>query len=432
MMTAFPFVTAYDPPGTSEGALDPLGLYQIADQLAIQLVPAVRERMQRIRFLTAIAVGALLSEDIEHDPSKPEAHPALVWEWLVVESMARAAAGDAEIRGVPGIRVTRQAVEHYDYVDSRSYLKMPRIFGFHGVYKRLAVHLDIVTVHLTAGPNAERLADAWARDAGFASLSDARPVLDRWKEGVQRSVRENPARTRTNWKRSEWAELARAFPPTAAATRERDCLREMLLSSKRELGALPHLWKLQREFTSNESFREEALHERLESTAPEYAPLLRAIRSYEGFARRLQDAFDLLLAEGSRSGARGLDVTEAARDPDFQRCVDKLHERFEVALRDLNEINLLNSSPASVFTTRFTDFAEPLNPADVAQALCTHHESIQRGKSAAGKRAWFDRAGKTRVYVRHAYRRARREILPDHYLHDYRGWPIRRFCADLS
>lgn len=55
----FPFLTSYDPPGTSEGTLDPLGLYQIADQLAVQLVPAVRERMQRIRFLTAMAVGAL-------------------------------------------------------------------------------------------------------------------------------------------------------------------------------------------------------------------------------------------------------------------------------------------------------------------------------------------------------------------------------------
>ncbi len=50
----FPFLTSYDPPGTSEGTLDPLGLYQIADQLAMQLVPAVRERMQQIRFLTAM------------------------------------------------------------------------------------------------------------------------------------------------------------------------------------------------------------------------------------------------------------------------------------------------------------------------------------------------------------------------------------------
>ena len=33
-----PFLTSYDPPGTSEGSLDPLGLYRIADQLAVKLV----------------------------------------------------------------------------------------------------------------------------------------------------------------------------------------------------------------------------------------------------------------------------------------------------------------------------------------------------------------------------------------------------------
>ena len=48
MGTSLPFLTSYDPPGTSEGALDPLGLYQIADQLAVQLVPAVRERMHQV------------------------------------------------------------------------------------------------------------------------------------------------------------------------------------------------------------------------------------------------------------------------------------------------------------------------------------------------------------------------------------------------
>lgn len=85
MAAAFPFLTAYDSPGTSEGSLDPLGLYQIADQLAMQLVPAVRERMLRIRFLTAMAVGSLVIEDLDGDPSHRDATPYLVWEWLVVD-----------------------------------------------------------------------------------------------------------------------------------------------------------------------------------------------------------------------------------------------------------------------------------------------------------------------------------------------------------
>src|SRR4030095_5626183 len=102
MPPAFPFLTTYDPPGTSEGTLDPLGLYQIADQLAVYFVPAVRERMQRIRFLTAMAVGALGAEGIEDDPSLRDASPYLIWEWLVVEAMLRVASADPSRWGVPG------------------------------------------------------------------------------------------------------------------------------------------------------------------------------------------------------------------------------------------------------------------------------------------------------------------------------------------
>ena len=59
-------------------------------------------------------------------------------------------------------------------------------------------------------------------------------------------------------------------------------------------------------------------------------------------------------------------------------------------------------------------------------------EAVQRAKSAAGKRPWFDRIGQDRIYIRHAYREARPTIQPDRYVHDYRGQPIRRFYFDLS
>ena len=87
MSITFPFLTAADPPGTSEGTLDPLGLYQISDQLASELVPAVRERMIRIRFLTAIAVGTFVTEGLAEDAAQREASPYLAWEWHVVESI---------------------------------------------------------------------------------------------------------------------------------------------------------------------------------------------------------------------------------------------------------------------------------------------------------------------------------------------------------
>ena len=90
--------------------------------------------MQRIRFLTAMAVGALVTEELEDDPRLRDASPYLVWEWLVVESFIRTKGDDSQHWGVPGAHVTRRALDQHGYLDARSYLKTSRIFGFHGVY----------------------------------------------------------------------------------------------------------------------------------------------------------------------------------------------------------------------------------------------------------------------------------------------------------
>jgi len=218
-MATMPFLTTYDPPGSSEGTLDPLGLYQIADQLATRLVPAVRERMLRIRFLTAMAIGGLVTEGLEGDPQQPEAEPFLVWEWLVVEAIIRTMGEDPDLWGVPGTLVTRRALAQRNYLDHRSYLKTPRIFGFHGVYKRLAIHLGLVDVHLGPRPEGERLVDVWARDAGYGGLAGCRSVLDKWREAVRRSLADKPARTRPGWKGDDWAQLAEAAVPHRARRR---------------------------------------------------------------------------------------------------------------------------------------------------------------------------------------------------------------------
>ncbi len=73
-----------------------------------------------------------------------------------------------------------------------------------------------------------------------------------------------------------------------------------------------------------------------------------------------------------------------------------------------------------------------MNPAQCTLAICEHHETIQKYKSADGKRPWFDRLGPDRIYMRHRYRGPRREIAPDRFVHEYRGWPIRRFYRDLT
>jgi hypothetical protein len=107
MSLTLPALTAFDPETSSEGTLDPLGLYLIADQLATKLVPAVRERMQRIRFLTVMAIGAVLTEELEWNADDSDCEPWLVWEWLVVEALLRTPTIAPELRGVPGTLVKK-------------------------------------------------------------------------------------------------------------------------------------------------------------------------------------------------------------------------------------------------------------------------------------------------------------------------------------
>ena len=188
MPIVLPSLTSFDPETSSEGTLDPLGLYLVADQLATRLVPAVRERMQRIRFLTAMAVGAIVTEELGTGSADDTCTPWLVWEWLVVESLLRSPTVAPELRGVPGTLVTRRALSSHKYLDERSYLKTARIFGFHGVYKRLAIHLGLVDVHMSPQSGAEELVLAWARDQGWTSLREANQLLDVWKAGLRRSL----------------------------------------------------------------------------------------------------------------------------------------------------------------------------------------------------------------------------------------------------
>jgi hypothetical protein len=432
MAIAFPFMTAYDPPGTSEGSLDPLGLYQIADQLGVRLVPAVRERMQRARFLTAMVVGAIVTQGLEDDPRKRDASPYLVWEWLVVEALVRTRKEDPADWGVAGSQVARRALDQHGYLDARSYLKTPRIFGFNGVYKRLAVHLGLVDVHLGAGPAATELVTAWAEDRWPGRPDRAKQVLARWTDAVKRSLGETPQRTKAGWNGEGWTELAEAIAPSDCGLGERKVLTKLLHSKgERGLGALTALWQLQRGMNGDD-FREEALHDRLEASEPAYGPLLEAIRAYEAFARSLEDAFDVLRTRAGAVDARGFTVTDIASEGGFRESVEGLHRRFERAYRALGEVHVANTSLQELLRRRFEAFGQPLDARAVALALCVHHEGIQKAKAASGKRPWFDRLGDDKIYIRQQYRIPEREILPGRYVHDYRGKPIRRFWKDLT
>jgi hypothetical protein len=169
-----PFRTLADPETQGEGSIDPLGLATLADRLGEELLPGMRARMWRPRFLTAIAVTATIVEPLEDrlavDGTTP---PWLALEWYYVEAMAGATDGeDGALRRVPGIDKARRARRDGVPMNARRYLKTPKVFGFHGVYKRLARHIDLVDDELRLGDRGYALVRTWAKEQGIHEFLD--------------------------------------------------------------------------------------------------------------------------------------------------------------------------------------------------------------------------------------------------------------------
>ena len=141
-----PFLSEADPEQSGEGSLDPLGLVPLADRLAEEIGPGITARMSRIRFVTAIAVGAVATERLADAVAADGRSPAyLAFEWHLVEAVGRDRYLPAEATfGVPGIAKARSAVARGVHMDSASYLKVPKVFGFTGIYKRLARDIEFV------------------------------------------------------------------------------------------------------------------------------------------------------------------------------------------------------------------------------------------------------------------------------------------------
>ena len=125
---------------------------------------------------------------------------------------------------------------------------------------------------------------------------------------------------------------------------------------------------------------------------------------------------------------RGLNVRDLSSENDFENAIANLSSAFEAAYSSLQAID---GGMANQFDERFKDFSEPMLASEISVALCEHYEAIQKGKSDTGKRAWFDRLGEDRIYLRHQYRESIAEPMPGRFVHDYRGRPIRNFYKDL-
>src|SRR2546430_2637503 len=99
-----PTCSVFDPLIQSDASIDPLGLARFYERLADRILPGITVRMRRPRFLTALAVGASICADYGPDAVAADGvtPPYLVFEWWVVEALARASNLLADSSQIPG------------------------------------------------------------------------------------------------------------------------------------------------------------------------------------------------------------------------------------------------------------------------------------------------------------------------------------------
>ena len=315
-----------------EGSIDPLGLAAISERLANRLVPGVRERHLHSRYLTMMAVGAVVCGGLPDDALAIDgrSEPWQVYEWYIVLGLVRAARGAkdrAATRGLPGSdKAASVLVGSADaaYLSASRYLKTPSVFGFHGVYKVLAAELGLIesTRLLDSGYG---LVDLWASEQGLTGFLDGRSGAGAaFRRQFHQAVVDGLGSGKTNPRKARalseaiFAHLA----PFQAGPREADFLGRLFLLPEDNLRAVifrnltsdwgRDVWgaSLAAGAGSERRFHGALLEER--RIAPGLRSLLNAISAYESFSRLLQDAFGDCI-EASKAASKPIKYSELAQ-----------------------------------------------------------------------------------------------------------------------
>lgn len=433
---ALPFLTLPDPVVSGEGALDPLGLAAIGDQLAEWILPGLRARMSRPRFLTAIAVSAAVCEWLEERYAADNITPAhLIFEWLLVEGFARDGR-EGEIKRTPGIMKAREALRAGMKMSARNYLKVPNVFGFHGVYKRLAVNLRIVDEDFALGDNGYALLKLWEQEqqlAGFIDAALPQQSAPNFKRLLRSAVDDglNYGHTARGAGWQGWRFFADHLVPARIGEREARFIRGLLLdpaADRREevfrLLNLPGNSHLREE--DNEAVIAQRL---LPQASQELALRLSAIAAFEEVCTVIEDAFDWLRHLSTRSRTRPISRADFTSVPEVIKAAGELPSRLQAVER------LLDNTPrqAQERFSELTEFFEQVRTADeLYDAVLRRHAFIQKNKPPEGKREWFEHAANDGVYVRSNYRLDDPPAPRPGWPRPYRLLTAVNFCNDLD
>ncbi len=423
-----PFLSKFDPPQQSEGNLDPLGLYSIADSLGVRLAPGVRERQTTPRFLTLALVGMVAYGDAMDDAIDAKTNPSwLVYEWLVVEALVRHFRGTDELQGIPGREKVQATLDAGDAVCARNYLKTPSVFGFHGVYRVFGVKAGLFDVDGRPLDPGYRILSAWEKDQGLEGFLDGQGPGRDFRRAIERAVCKGMANGQGM---DVGADMRRAIAehlhPRKSLGQENEALWSALTDSDPLRGEYARMLVSPegRDKWVQLEGSEAGYHQwLLDQCSPSMRQLLQTILAYERMARLLMDAFDEMRSHMTEA-RQPVDIRQLESGDALRYAFDKFRSSYSEVLKELAEIdaNLRMRAERS-----FVNLAEAASPEAFAEGLLDHHAHTQKRKPPNGKRAWFDRFGDGRVAIRPGYVIDEFERSPGRYVHAYRCRPLSSF-----
>ncbi len=436
-MLTGPLLSLEDRTESAEGSIDPLGTYAIADALGVRLIPGVRERQQHIRFLTAMAVSLLVCSEFEEDEVAADgvSEPWQVFEWYFVEGMVRKTKQSDDLRGLPGRDKATIAQRIGEPLSAKRYLKTPRVFGFHGVYRGLARHVGVDQAD-RLGELGYRLLKVWEKEQGLTGFCGTEPgegrvMRRRLVEAVRDGLTKGHVARPHSWPHYQF------FPDTLAirnAGREEAALLQAALLDdgtgfRRQVCSFLVTKEARNSWAdvSENDRSERSFHRALAKSADaELKKLLDTIEVYERFSRLLQDAFDDTLerASSTKTRVRPKDLTELKS---VRRAAADVAPLVPEIVDRLVDFQLSND-----FRDEFRLFEDKVEPIEFAQRLLKHHCQVQRSKPPDGKAPWFDCFDDGSFLIRTPYLRKVGGQNDDSYVHAYRTHSLWSFARDLK
>ncbi|MEN9661761.1 MAG: hypothetical protein RL324_710 [Verrucomicrobiota bacterium] len=428
-----PLLSLPDPEGSGETSLDPLGLVPIGEQLAVELVPGVRERQVHPRYLTAFAVSLEICREFRDQTAADGfSEPWQVFEWYAVEGFVRLAKETGGEARVPGSQKARKALSQGLPLNAARYLKSPSIFGFHGVYRLLAHTLRVEQAGFP-GDFGWELLDVWEKEQGlqgFHGSTDGpgrkvgRMLADAVRDGLQKGATDRP----DGW--AGWAFFHEHLDPARVGTREGELIWRQLRSGVIGFGGeiLDFLVTKQGKALADlEERKERQFFDALKRVASDgLRERIDAIGRYEWFCRLLQDAFDACRHEITLAH-RGILPGELGKVKAVQRAVERLPDAFAAAEEGLGNLDRRNR-----FQNTFQEIAQERTPADFVVALYEHHRRVQKAKPPDGKASWLECFADGSLLVRPDYRLEKPPVISEEWVNKYRAEPLRSFVRDLK